>query len=99
MNPIVHERETRIRVDTKSLADSTRDSVTFSDPSGLPLTTTAVVPPLLLTVTLLSRGVGHVIDQGLACVGAGETRAPCQNSHTGSDLEFCVITNRAWCGR
>ena len=46
MNPIVHERETRIRADVRSPADSTRDSVTFSDPSGLPLTTTAVVPPL-----------------------------------------------------
>jgi len=30
----------------KSLADSTRDSVTFKDPSGLPLITTADAAPL-----------------------------------------------------
>ena len=46
MNPAIHARETRIKTDTRSLADSTRDSVTFSDPSGLPLTTTAIAPPL-----------------------------------------------------
>jgi hypothetical protein len=45
-NPITQDSEKRIRVAFKSLADSTRDSVTFSDPSGLPRTTTAVVPPL-----------------------------------------------------
>jgi hypothetical protein len=46
MNPIAQERDRRITVDIRSPADKTRDSVTFSDPSGLPLTTTAVVPPL-----------------------------------------------------
>jgi hypothetical protein len=47
MNPTIYDRGRRIRVDTRSLADSTRDSVSFSDPSGLPRTTTAVVPPPL----------------------------------------------------
>jgi len=46
MNPTVHDSESRIRTDTRSPASSTRDSVIFSDPSGLPLTTTAVAPPL-----------------------------------------------------
>ncbi len=50
MNPTTHDSETRISVYMKSPADSTRDTVTLSDPSGLLLTTTAVVPPLRASV-------------------------------------------------
>ena len=46
MNPTSQDRERRIRTAMKSLADSTRDSVTFKDPSGLPLITTADAAPL-----------------------------------------------------
>jgi hypothetical protein len=46
MNPTIHERERRMVVAAKPLASSTRDSVSFSEPSALPLTTNASACPL-----------------------------------------------------
>ena len=61
MNPTIQDRETRIRTDTRSPASSTRDSVTFSDPSGLPLTTAATAPPLRAVLRNPQRC--HLLDQ------------------------------------
>jgi small neutral amino acid transporter SnatA (MarC family) len=61
MNPTIQDRETRIRTDTRSPASSTRDSVTFSDPSGLPLTTAATAPPL--RAVLRNPQGCHLLDQ------------------------------------
>ncbi len=46
MKPIATDREIRIPVYTTPPADRTRDWVSFSDPSSLPLTTRAVACPL-----------------------------------------------------